>query len=165
MTKFHIGLRKTGGRNNRGRITIRHRGGGHKRLYRPLNYPYLSGEIKRLEYDPNRTAYLAECQNGTKKFYKLLGNNQQIGQMIKVVKLKEVGIGEDVYYVSLRVGQLGKIGRSSGTSCQILKQGAKTTVIRMPSQQVKELNNENLCIIGSVISLPIERLEKAGRNR
>lgn len=165
MNKLHIGIRNTGGRNNRGRVTIRHRGGGHKRLYRTINHTAISGKILRIEYDPNRTAYLAECQNGTKTFYQILGENHLIGQTLKVVKLHEVGIGEEVYNVSLRSGQIGKIGRASGTSCKILKQGDKTTVIRMPSQQVKEINNQNQCIIGTVKSKPIERLGKAGKNR
>jgi len=152
----HIGLRKHGGRNNLGRITVRHRGGGHKRLYRELEYKSsghtleLSGVINRIEYDPNRTAYLAECIGYNKKFYKLLGGAEVakkkkeslIGQEIKVVKIKEVGVGEEVYKVSIRSGQIGKIGRASGAKCKVLKQTEKETVIRMPSQEVKTINNE-----------------------
>ena len=169
--KLHIGLRKSGGRNNRGRVTIRHRGGGHKRLYRHLEYSYnnykylLSGEIKRIEYDPNRTAFIAECLNGNKTFFKILGGINNIGKKIHVVKLKHVGIGDEIFNVSLNAGQLGKIGRASGAKCKVLKQSEKYTVIRMPSHQIKVLNNENFCILGSVLSKPLKVLGKAGRNR
>jgi len=174
--KLHYYIKKTGGRNNTGRITIRHRGSGHKRIYRPLEYYnqghsfLLSGIINRIEYDPNRNTYLAECINNDKTFYKLLGGKELIkekliGTEIKVVKLKDVGIGEEVYNVSLRSGQTGKIGRASGTRCKIMKQTDKQTVIRLPSHEVKTLSNQNTCIIGGVIEKPKGIIGKAGRNR
>lgn len=79
MKKLKIGLRKTGGRNNRGRITTRHRGGGHKRLYRILDCQEeghkieASGTVIRVEYDPNRTARIAYCKGYNREFYKVLG--------------------------------------------------------------------------------------------
>ena len=171
----HIGMRKQGGRNNLGRMTVRHRGGGHKRLYRELEFQSsghtmeISGKIKRIEYDPNRTAYLAECINRNHRFYKILGGQElkksMIGQEIKVVKLKEVGVGDEVYKVGIRQGQKGKIGRASGTHCKILKQGDSYTVIRMPSQEVKRINNESQCTLGEVYSKREKRMEKAGAHR
>jgi large subunit ribosomal protein L2 len=172
--KLLFGLRKSGGRNNRGRVTVRHRGGGHKRLYRHLEYSYnnynylLSGKIKSIVYDPNRTAFIAACLNGNKLFFKILGgihNFDLIGKNIQVVKLKNVGIGDEIFNVSLNAGQLGKIGRASGAKCKVLKQSDNYTVIRMPSHQIKVLNNENFCILGSVFSKPLKVLRKAGRNR
>jgi len=176
-------IKKSGGRNNTGRLTIRHRGGGHKRIYRPLEYNTnghsftLSGIIHRIEYDPNRNAYLAECRNQEKTFYKILGGNSKlfggkdikkenlIGTEMKVMLLKDVGIGEEVYNVSLRKGQIGKIGRASGTKCKIMKQTDKETVIKLPSHEVKTVSNENTCIIGGVIEKPKRIIGKAGRNR
>lgn len=169
---LHIGLKKSGGRNNLGRITIRHRGGGHKRLYRKLEYNLndyqynISGTIKRIEYDPNRTAYLAECVNNNRTFYKILGSHQKHQKDIVVKKLKEVGIGEEVYNISIRVGQQAKICRASGAKGKILKQGEKDTVIRLPSQQIKVLNNNNSCNLGSVVSKDQNKIiGKAGRSR
>jgi len=172
----HIGLRKHGGRNNLGRITIRHRGGGHKRLYRPIEFSSsgftteLTGIIKRIEYDPNRTAYLAECEGYNRRFYKLLGGinlnkNSLIGKHINVIKLADAAIGDDIFNVAIRPGQLGKIGRASGTKCLVLKQTENKTVIRLPSQEVKSFNNNNLCSLGSIFSEPRLKLGKAGINR
>jgi len=128
----------------------------------------LSGIIKRIEYDPNRTAYLAECEGYNRRFYKLLGNINKkplIGQHIKVIKLGDAAIGDDVFKISLRPGQQGKIGRASGTKCKILKHTDKTTLIRLPSLQIKSFNNNNLCCLGSIYSSPQSPMGKAGINR
>jgi len=154
-------LRKSGGRNNRGRITVRHRGGGHKRLERQLEYNQgehkieMTGVVQRVEYDPNRTAYVAECEGYQRNCYKIIGGEEgvkevQIGKEIKVVKLKDVGVGEQVYKVSLRKGQEGKIARAAGAGCIIVKQGGKGTIVRMPSGQIAEINGENSCYQGVV---------------
>ena len=177
------GLRKSGGRNNTGRITVRHRGGGHKRLYREIDYREnghrveLTGRIERVEYDPNRTAYIGECVGQGKKFYKILGGQEMEkekkspvqeymkGKEIKVVRLKEVGVGEEVYNVSMRPGQEGKIGRASGVKCKVLKQEIKHTVIRMPSTEIKRIVNTSTCIMGGVYGKEEKRLGKAGASR
>lgn len=154
-------LRKTGGRNNRGRITVRHRGGGQKRHERVLEYTRgdhkieISGVIKRVEYDPNRTAYVGECEGYERKIYKIIGGPEggkevQIGKEIKVVRLKDVSVGEMVYKVSERGGQEGKIARAAGAGCKIIKQGEKKTVVRLPSGEIKELKGENTCYEGIV---------------
>lgn len=170
----HKGLLNKGGRNNRGRITIRHRGTRHKRLYRQLEYTQngykynLSGLINLVEYDPNRSANIAQCSNGNKIFYKILGGldiEPKIGQTINVVKLKSVGIGDSVFNVSQRPGQLGKYGRASGTTAIVLKQTETTTVLRLPSREIKIFNNNNICSLGSVYSVPQIPLTKAGNNR
>ena len=170
--RLHIGITKTGGRNNRGRITVRHRGGGHKRLYREIEYTRegykynIKGTITAIKYDPNRTAYLARCENEGKLFYKILGDQYEIGQTIKAYKLKDVGIGEEVYNVSNRKGERGKYVRASGAKSKVLKQTEFETVIRLPSGQIKILNNENECNIGGVKLKPISnRPGKAGRSR
>ncbi len=169
-------IRKTGGRNNRGRITVRHRGGGQKRQERVLDYNKgkhrieISGVVERVVYDPNRTAYVGECQGGTRKVYKIIGGPEgvtevKIGKELKVVKLKEVGVGEMVYKVSERVGEEGKIARAAGAGCKVIKQGERETVIRLPSGKVKELMGENTCYEGVVWGREKEKLGKAGGNR
>ena len=164
---MHTVLKKSGGRNHRGRITIHHNGGRHKRLYRQLDYFnkgyrfILSGTVNKIEYDPNRTANIGVCENGNRKFYTLLGTMGEI----KVLKLKDVIVGDEVYNVSNRAGQCGKYGRSTGTKLKVLKQGAKETIVRMPSRQIKALNNQNTCILGGVTGKPRDVIQKAGRNR
>lgn len=169
-------IRKTGGRNNRGRITVRHRGGGQKRLERVLEYERgehkieMTGVVQRIEYDPNRTAYVAECEGYERKIYKIIGGEEgriepQIGKEIKVVKLKEVGVGESVYKVSLRGGEEGKIARAAGAGCKVIKQGEKETVVRLPSGEVVEIRGENTCYQGVVWGREQEKKGKAGVNR
>jgi large subunit ribosomal protein L2 len=170
-----IGMRKSGGRNNRGRITVRHRGGGQKRLMRELDYREgshqieMSGKIVGIAYDPNRTAYLGECEGYNKrKSYKILGGEEgkeKLGKEIKVVKLKEVGVGEEVYKVSLRAGEEGKVARAAGARSKIVKQGGKVTIIRMPSGEIGKVNAESTCYIGVVEGKEQVRKGKAGVNR
>lgn len=173
------GMRKSGGRNNTGRITVRHRGGGAKRNYREIEYTEggykeeITGKVIRVEYDPNRTAWIGECENKGKRFYKIIGGEgaerwkgeEVIGKEIRVKRIKEIGVGEEVYKVSMRVGQEGKIGRATGARCRVLKQGERETVIRMPSGEVKGIGKENKCTIGSVYGPEKKRLGKAGRSR
>ncbi|MBS1758372.1 MAG: 50S ribosomal protein L2 [Bacteroidetes bacterium] len=159
------GLRKTGGRNNRGRITIRFRGGGHKRNYRILEKEETTGLITSIEYSPNRTAYIGKCEvYGGKEVYKIIGE-QEIGTKLEVKKLKDVKVGGMVYGVAERPGQRGKIGRASGVKCIVIKQEEKTTVIRLPSKELKTLNNECTCTLGEVKINERIRRAKAGTTR
>lgn len=171
MERREIGKIKTGGRNNRGRVTVRHRGGEHKRRLRRVE----EGEVKveRVVYDPNRTAWLGEGEvYGGRKVYKILGGElggeekkELIGGIIKEEKIKEMGVGAEVYNVGMREGQRGKYGRAEGTKCIVIKQEEGTTTIRLPSGEVKGVKGESVCIRGSVYGEKRERLEKAGANR
>lgn len=169
-----IGQRKTGGRNNRGRITVRHRGGGQKRLIREIEYREggkkieMGGVITRMEYDPNRTAYVGECTGYKRKVYKIIGGREgeeKIGREIRVVRLKEVGVGEEVYKVSVRKGEEGKLARAAGAGCKVIKQGEKDTVIRLPSGEIGGVNRENTCYVGKVEGEERGLKGKAGVNR
>jgi len=170
-----IGMRKKGGRNNQGRITVRHIGGGFKRLYRELEYQEgkhrraLSGRVIGIEYDPNRTAYLAACEKDGKKFYKIAGGvggaAPELGSTLEVTTIGTAPIGGSVYNVSLRVGTPGQVARALGTSCKIVKQEENTTVIRLPSSEVKRISNKNTCQEGEVYGIPQGRLGTAGAHR
>lgn len=169
-----IGQRKTGGRNNRGRITVRHRGGGEKRLRREIEYREgghkieIGGKITRIEYDPNRTAYVGECEGYKRKVYKIIGGKEgeeKIGREIRVVRIKEVGVGEEVYKVSVRKGEEGKIARAAGAGCKVIKQGEKETIIRLPSGEIGGINKENTCYKGKVEGKERGEKGKAGVNR
>lgn len=167
-------IRKSGGRNNRGRITVRHRGGGQKRLERVLEYGKggheieMTGVVRRIEYDPNRTAYVAECEGYQQKCYKIVGGigaEEMIGKELKVVKLKDIGVGEMVYKVSLRGGERGKIARAAGAGCKVIKQGEKETIVRLPSGEVVGIRSENTCYEGIVKGKEQKKMGKAGVNR
>lgn len=168
-----IGIRKKGGRNHHGRITVRHIGGGFKRMYREIEYregthvQELSGRITGIEYDPNRTAYLAACESHGREYYKILGGKEmpKVGSEIKVVTLGQVPVGVSVYNVAMRVGTTGQIALARGAACKIVKQEATTTVIRLPSSAIKRLSNKVTCMEGEVIGRARERLGTAGAHR
>lgn len=168
--KFKKIIKKTGGRNHQGKITIRHRGKGAKRFLRPIDYSILKGTIESIEYDPNRTSVLAKCRTLDHKhiYYQIIGESYSIGQQLKLIPIGNIAIGETVYNISLKPGNKGKLSKASGTCCLILKQNLDgTTVIRLPSKQIKTINNKNLCMIGIVknTNAQFTIIGKAGRNR
>lgn len=115
----------------------------------------VTGEITRIEYDPNRTAYIGECTSYGRKAYKIIGGPEgevevREGREIKVIRVKDVRVGEKVYKVSQRGGEQGKIARAAGAGCKVIKQGEGKTVIRLPSGEVKEIGGENTCYEGVV---------------
>lgn len=170
-----IGLRKSGGRNNRGRVTVRHRGGGAKRLLRTLEYSSnshfvpLDAEIERFENDPNRTAKVVKCKGfGGREVFKLLaGTNmsEPIGKTLVARKVSSIEIGEEICNVSLRKGTMGKLARAAGAKCLIIKKVGGTVVLRMPSGKVGAISGDNLCNPGAIQGKPQVRLEKAGDRR
>lgn len=169
-----IGLRKSGGRNNRGRVTVRHRGGGAKRLLRTLEYTsgthYLpvDGVIERFENDPNRTGKVVVCKGfGGRKAFKLLTgtDNSLIGTSLISRLVSTMDIGEEICNVSLRNGTAGKLARAAGATCKIIKKEEDSVVLRMPSGKIGAISGGNLCNIGRVIGDAQERFNKAGDRR
>lgn len=126
-----------------------------------------SGRIESIEYDPNRTAYIAACTGYGRKYYKIVGGKSMptIGTTMRVITLGSAPIGTSVYSVSQKVGQKGTIAVARGASCKIVKQEESTTVIRLPSSEIKRLNRENICTEGRVYGRPITRLGTAGAHR
>ncbi len=176
-------LNKKAGRNNKGRITVRHKGGGAKKLYRiidfkgnMISYP---AKVIAFEYDPYRTAFimLLEDREG-KKSYQLAPYNIKEGDEvsfsekgeIKVgnrMKVKYIPTGTDIYNVELQPGRGGKIIRSAGTSAKVLGQEGKYAILQMPSKETRKILQECFVNIGSV-SNPEKRyqkLKKAGDSR
>lgn len=159
-----------------GRITVRHRGGGHKRKLRELDYER-EGKvvIERIEYDPNRTGYIGECGGyGGKKVRMIVGGEiddrgierkELIGRELEVKRIKDVRVGGEVYAVGIREGERGKIGRAAGVKCIVIKQGEERTTIRLPSKEVKEVKNTNVCIKGRVYADRETKRGNAGTNR
>ncbi|MBZ1345085.1 MAG: 50S ribosomal protein L2 [Candidatus Nealsonbacteria bacterium] len=181
--KLLISLKKRAGRACSGRITIRHRGGGVKKLYRILDFGQekkgLAGKILAFEYDPYRTAFIAliEYQNG-KKGYLLAAKDMKIGDEIicaektevKIgnrMKLKNIPVGTLVYNIELNPSQGGKLIRSAGASAKILAREGKYTHLEMFSGEVRKILQECYATVG-VVSYPEHRFEiigKAGRRR
>lgn len=165
--------KKTGGRNNTGRITVRHRGGGSKRKIRELEKEERTGKVIRIEYDPNRTAYLGECitYKGRRVYKILVGEDSStkkeglVGRKIEVKEIGQVEQGTIVNRVGLREGEGGKLGRAAGVSCKIIKQEKGRTIVRMPSKEVKEISGKSNCTIGAVLEERKERGKTAGAER
>lgn len=176
-------LKKKAGRNFSGRVTIRHRGGGVKRLYRIIDFGQkkinIGGKVVALEYDPNREAFIAliEYQDGEKR-YILAPHNLKIGDEIickenaeiKIgnrLKLKNIPIGTQVYNIELVPGRGGKIVRSAGSSAKIVAQESPFTHLELPSKEIRKILQECFASIGQVSNPEhiFEDIRKAGRKR
>ena len=161
-----LNLGKTGGRGTSGRITVRHRGGGVKRKYRVVDFGQekldKKGKAIALEYDPNRTAYLAliEYEDGDKR-YILAANDLKIGDEIicaetaqikngNRIKLKNAPIGTPVFNIELEAGKGGRIVRSAGTSAKVLAQENGYTNLEMPSKEIRKVSWDCFASIGQV---------------
>jgi large subunit ribosomal protein L2 len=181
--KLLLPLKKKAGRNFSGKITVRHRGGGVKRLYRVVDFGEeklgIPGKVIALEYDPNRTAFLAlvEYQDGEKR-YILAPDGLKVGDEIicaenaeiktgNRLKLKNIPVGAQVYNIELIPGRGGKIVRAAGTSAKVVAQEEKYTQLQLPSKEIRRVSNECFASIGQV-SNPghiFEDIGKAGRRR
>ena len=177
-------LKRSSGRANNGRITSRHRGGGHKKLYRIIDFKQnkidIPAKISRIEYDPYRSARIALIVylDGEKK-YILAPEGLKVGDRVQAfsarggldvgnrMKLKYVPQGTLVYNIELSPGQGGKIVRSAGSAAQVLATEGRYTHLKMPSGEVRMVLAESFASIGQV-SNPEHihmNLGKAGRSR
>jgi large subunit ribosomal protein L2 len=182
--RLTVYIKKKAGRSTQtGQVTVRHRGGGVKRLYRIIDFGQekfeIPGKVIALEYDPNRTAYimLVEYEDGEKR-YRLAPHEIKVGDKIicaekaeiKIgnrMKLKEIPIGTSVFNIELTPRKGGKMVRAAGTSAKILGQEEKYTILEMPSKEIRKVPNECFATIGQV-SHPehiFEDVGKAGRMR
>lgn len=176
-------LKKNAGRNNQGRITVRHQGGGNKKLYRLIDFKQnkmdVPGEIKSLEYDPYRSAFisLVQYRDGDKR-YILAYNGAKVGDVIitsENAELKpgnrmpigKVPVGYQVHNIELRSGGGGKLVRSAGSFAEVLAHEGGFSTIRLGSKEVRKVPSSALATIGQV-SNPDHNLVvigKAGRSR
>ena len=178
-----VTLKKTGGRNNQGRITVRHRGGGEKRKYRIIDFKRdkdgIVGTVASIEYDPNRSANIALIQyaDGEKRYILApkglkVGNKIESGENadIKVgntLPLEKIPEGTVVHNVELKAGKGGQMARSAGSSVQILGREGKYTLLRLTSGEVRKVLSTCRATIGEVGNADHElvSLGKAGRKR
>ncbi|EST10610.1 50S ribosomal protein L2 [Sporolactobacillus laevolacticus] len=176
-------LPKKAGRNNQGRLTVRHQGGGHKRQYRIIDFKRnkdgVPGRIATIEYDPNRTANIALVHyvDGEKR-YILAPKGIQVGTEImsgvdadikvgNALPLKNIPVGTTIHNIELKPGKGGQLVRSAGTSAQILGKEGKYVLIRLVSGEVRMVLETCRATIGQVGNLEHELVSvgKAGRSR
>jgi large subunit ribosomal protein L2 len=182
VKKLTVGIHKTGGRNNTGRITTRHIGGGHKRRYRLVDFKrnkFMSATVERLEYDPNRTAFLAliKYQDGELS-YILAPQKLQKGDVIEsgervdvkignAMLLKNMPVGTIVCNIEMKPGKGGQMARSAGTYAQFVGRDAGYAQLKMNSGELRVVPQECMATIGAISNADHSntRLGKAGRMR
>lgn len=178
-------LKMHSGRNNQGKLTIRHQGGGHKKMYRLLDFNRadkrnVEGNVKAVEYDPYRTAYiiLVYYTDGEKRYH-LAPNDIKVGDKVLLaektklrpgnrMQIKNFPVGFPVYNIELNVGKGGQIIRSAGSSAKIMSQeDSKHTQVQLPSGEVRLVNKECYASYGTVGNIEHSniRIGKAGRKR
>ena len=176
-------LKKSGGRNNLGRVTSRHRGGGHKRMYRVIDFLRgkhgMEAAVAAIEYDPNRSARIALLQypDGAKS-YILAPDGLKVGskissgpdaevQMGNALPLRNIPAGTFVHNVELTPGKGGQLGRSAGNSLQVMAKEGEWITLKMPSGEIRKFRSDCYATIGTVSNADHENISlgKAGRSR
>ena len=176
-------LRKSGGRNNTGRITMRHIGGGHRRSYRIIDFKRdkvgIPGKVTTVEYDPNRNARIALINyvDGEKR-YIILPKGLKVGDTIlsgpeadivpgNALKLKDMPVGAVIHNIELAPGRGAKLVRSAGMSAQLMAKEGKYAYVRMPSGELRLILQECMATVGQVGNEDHENvsLGKAGKTR
>ena len=173
-----VPIKSSGGRNNSGKMTMRYIGGGHKRKYRIIDFKRnkfdVEGTVKTIEYDPNRSAFIAlvEYKDGEKS-YILAPQGLKVNQTImagtkaapeigNALPLSEIPLGSVVYNVEMRPGQGGKIARSAGSFAQLQNRDGKNAIIKLSSGETRMVPSACMATIGSV-SNPDHTLERKGK--
>ena len=173
-----VGLRKSGGRNNQGKMTMRYIGGGHKKLYRIIDFKRtkdgIPATVKSIEYDPNRTARIALVvyADGEKR-YIIAPNGLQVGQKIMSGKeaepevgntlfLSDIPLGTVIHNIELQPGRGAVMARSAGSYASLVSRDGKYAIIKLPSGEVRKVLVTCRATIGTV-SNPDHSLEKSGK--
>lgn len=177
------GMKRGDGRNNAGRITTRHKGGGHKRSWREVDFSYnkvnIPARIDSVEYDPNRSAFigLAVFADGEKRYVIVPQNVHENDTFIvsetapikpaNRLPLVSIPVGTFVYGVALKVGGPAVIARSAGNYAQVVAQDGTHTHLKMPSSEVRKIMQQAWACVGSVSNEThnLVNLGKAGRSR
>ena len=176
-------IKKNGGRNNMGRITVRHRGGGHKRRYRIIDFLRnkinIPAKVVSIEYDPNRTARISllHYADGEKRYILTpeglnVGDTVVSGDQVEIksgnaLPMKNIPVGTILHCVEMRKGKGAQIGRSAGTSIQLMAKDDKYAQLRMRSGEIRKIRVECMATIGSVGNAQHMNVDfgKAGRKR
>jgi large subunit ribosomal protein L2 len=177
------GKKRIGGRNNHGRMTVRRRGGGSKKLYRKIDFKRdkreIDGKIRTIEYDPNRSTRIAlVCYADGERRYILAPNTLKIGDSIaagenvkvavgNAMPLGNIPVGTVVHNVELYPGRGGQIARSAGTGVQLMGKEGKNCILKLPSGEMRILNEKCYATIGQLGNQDHFNISlgKAGRSR
>ena len=176
-------LTKKGGRNQQGRLTVRHQGGGHKRLYRIIDFKRnkdgIPARVATIEYDPNRSARIALLNYvDGEKHYIVAPNGLNVGDQVvsgpeadikvgNALPLKNIPVGTTIHNVELKIGKGAQLVRSAGVSAQLMAKEGDYALLRMPSGELRKVHVNCRATIGEVGNLEHENITigKAGRNR
>lgn len=177
------GFQRAVGRNNRGRLTTRHKGGGHKRMYREIDFTYnkkdIPAKVLTIEYDPNRTGFIAlVCYADGEKRYVLIPKSLKVGDTFIVsekadlkpgnrVPLKRIPVGMFVYNVELKPQGGAKIARGAGVYAEVIANDAGMIHLKMPSTEVRKVSENAWASLGEVSNEEnrLVNIGKAGRSR
>jgi large subunit ribosomal protein L2 len=178
-----VPIKKSGGRNNQGKMTMRYLGGGHKRNYRVIDFKRerdgMKATVKTIEYDPNRSARIAFViyEDGQKR-YIVAQNGLQVGMILEsgagvapelgnTLFLSDIPLGTVIHNIELRPGQGAVIARSAGTYAQLVSREGKYAIVRMPSSETRKILITCKATIGTVSNSDhaLESSGKAGRTR
>lgn len=176
-------IRKSGGRGNTGRITSRHRGGGHKRMYRIIDFKRnklgIAGTVATIEYDPNRNCRIALINyvDGEKR-YILAPNGLEVGASImagpdseivpgNALALRNMPLGTFIHNVELTAGRGGQLARSAGNACQLMAKEGDFATLKLPSGEMRKVRLECMATVGQVGNADYFNISwgKAGRSR
>lgn len=176
-------LKKTGGRNNSGKMTVPHRGGGHKRRYREIDFKRnkfeIEGQIVSIQYDPNRTAFIALvkytdgekryiiAQNGLKVGQKIISGNNVPPDIGNAMPLSSIPLGTIISCIELKPKKGASIARSAGTFAQLMARDGKYATIKLPSGETRLILKTCFATIGTVSNSDNQLIikGKAGRSR
>jgi large subunit ribosomal protein L2 len=176
-------IRKHGGRNNTGKVTVRHRGGGHKRRYRIIDFKRnkfdCAAQVISVEYDPNRSARIAllEYEDGEKRYIIAplglkVGDRVANGELSQLrtgdsLEIRDIPVGTTIHNIELLPGKGGQLVRSAGSSAQLLAKEGKYAQVRMPSGETRLISERCMATIGQVGNTDHSNvnLGKAGRKR
>lgn len=176
-------VRRSGGRNNQGRLTVRHQGGGHKRLYRIIDFKRIKdgvpAVVATIEYDPNRSSRIAllNYADGEKRYIlapeglkvgdKLMSGPEADIKVGNALPLKNIPVGTQVHNVELKIGKGAQMVRSAGTSAQLMAKENDQALLRLPSGEVRKVHVNCRATIGLVGNHEHENITigKAGRSR
>lgn len=176
-------LTRKGGRNNQGRMTVRHQGGGHKRAYRLIDFKRnkdgIPAKVASIEYDPNRSSRIALLfyADGEKR-YILAPNGLKVGDTItsgpeadikvgNALPLKNIPVGTQVHNIEMKIGKGGQMVRSAGASAQLMAKEGNHALLRLPSGELRKVHVNCKATVGQVGNLEHENITigKAGRSR
>ncbi len=175
--------KSTGGRNSSGHLTMRYRGGGHKKKYRIVDFKRdkhnIEATVVSIEYDPNRTAFIAlvEYTDGEKRYIiapqgltvgtKVVSGDAVAPEIGNALKLKNMPLGTNIHNIELNPSQGGKLSRSAGSSAQLTNKEEKYAVLKMPSGELRKVLINCFATVGVVSNSDhsLQSMGKAGRNR